>query len=50
MAAVYCLVATLSFYFYFRTRRLVFLCVQLTALALDSVFAVFVMAPFWISQ
>jgi hypothetical protein len=50
IAAVYCLVATLSVYFYFRTRRLVFLCVQLTALALHSVFAVFVVAPFWISQ
>lgn len=50
IAAVYCLAATLPLYFYFRTRRSVFLCVQLIALALHSAFAVFVVAPFWISQ
>jgi hypothetical protein len=50
IAALYCFLVTLPLYFYFRTRRRWLLVVQLFALALHSAFAVFVVAPFWISQ
>jgi hypothetical protein len=50
VAVAYCLVVVLPTYFYFRTRRPWLLALQAAFLAAHAVFALYVVAPFWIGQ